>query len=1135
MAKVLRLHKGAIDTIENWGDSNKIGTKAIDSIADPVGATDKREITSIPSPFARMDLIKRAFKIVAEGSLDGNTIYHKLVSDCLDVGQIFFNIGKYSEQIEILAWDKDTCMAELTESYLVEHRRLGNTYGTFLMQDSTEYNFDKMDCIYLLNYIDPSAPKEMNIIGATSPATLFFTSANNLEYVGKKIKFGNDVPFDADYRPLYARDFEYVKYWWSLKKSLPDFSVLFPEVFLYLEKSYTCLTAKQKEDLRNDVRDNYYENSYDPILVSGTSQRNVKMLGLDLRCKRSAMDVKSGFEMIISDSLRVQGRAIPLALPMSDPEHNIRYTESVYYVLENWNKNTYVPYYNPHPIYERTLPDDGSQYPYVTIGDFFEDAIVKVPYKFNTVDFFNGNDNTPDAATSYILPFKKTLFDYFTVEDLQTPVCGKHRVEILRRAGGVLVILRIPIQDNRYIQYERLYTEGVGNKVNNGGSVVGCNFTIGLFPGIKYPDKVTPYYRVTLLDRNSVSNLDNAYGLTFFDASNKQVKCENPIRRNRNLDGTRFDRLKIDSVTYALESEYKYICLVNESDKDIHGVIIPKFKSKHGSRKFRFAIDLGTTNTHIEYKVDDSSVSTAFDITENDMQIQKLHIVVDDFDIDSVFNSDFIPEKMGVDSLYSYPMRTVLSESHNTNWKKSVLSMADVNIPYTYENRLSMPYNINHTNLKWSALEEDNQRVGKYIECLLLMMRNKVLLNGGDLTKTELVWFYPASMTHSRFDKFKKVWTERFVSLFNASDENVVAMSESIAPYYFNKMKNGATSTVVSVDIGGGTTDVVIVVDDEPKCLTSFRFAANTIFGDGYSYDSDTNGVVIEYKDKIANRFKENGLVYLNEVFEYVLKNKISSEIAAFWFSLASNKDVLDKKIEIDFGKMLADDKRGKYGVLLFYVAMMYHIANLMKAKGLDMPRYVTFSGNGSKVLDVLNSDNSVIAEFTKLIFERIYGMSYSIDGLDIIRPENPKEATCKGGIFAKTFASQSYSDIKEMKTVLVGSDASTLADENLTYADITPGMLDGVAEMVKRYIDFTFDLDKKFSFYDNFDIDRAVMDRVKEICYRDVKTYLKTGISKKKTEIAQDGSDNNLEETLFFYPLVGIINAIFRWIYDKK
>ena len=111
----------------------------------------------------------------------------KLVSDSLDVGQIFFNIEKYRKQIEIIVWDKTTDLAELLESDNDAHQRLGKTYATFLQQDGSQYNFNQMDCIYLLNYIDPSSTKEMDIIGATSPATLFFTSANDLEYVGKKI------------------------------------------------------------------------------------------------------------------------------------------------------------------------------------------------------------------------------------------------------------------------------------------------------------------------------------------------------------------------------------------------------------------------------------------------------------------------------------------------------------------------------------------------------------------------------------------------------------------------------------------------------------------------------------------------------------------------------------------------------------------------------------------------------------------------------------------------------------------------------------------------------------------------------------------------------------------------------------
>lgn len=166
------------------------------------------------------------------------------------------------------------------------------------------------------------------------------------------------------------------------------------------------------------------------------------------------------------------------------------------------------------------------------------------------------------------------------------------------------------------------------------------------------------------------------------------------------------------------------------------------------------------------------------------------------------------------------------------------------------------------------------------------------------------------------------------------------------------------------------------------------------------------------------------------------------------------------------------------------------------------------------------------------MIFEKIYGCKYSIDGLDIIRPINSKESTCKGGIILTPFQSQDYSQIKEMKTILMGSDNEKFADSHMKYSDISESDLTQVTERIKDYIKFTFSLEKDFSFHDNFDIDRSIMDKVKELCYRDIRSYLDTGISNKKDEIRRDGADENIEETLFFYPLVGIINAVIRNIY---
>ena len=48
--------------------------------------------TSIPSPFARFDLVRTAFaKLSQSETLDGEPNDKRLVSECFDVGQIFFN------------------------------------------------------------------------------------------------------------------------------------------------------------------------------------------------------------------------------------------------------------------------------------------------------------------------------------------------------------------------------------------------------------------------------------------------------------------------------------------------------------------------------------------------------------------------------------------------------------------------------------------------------------------------------------------------------------------------------------------------------------------------------------------------------------------------------------------------------------------------------------------------------------------------------------------------------------------------------------------------------------------------------------------------------------------------------------
>src|SRR5690554_2222081 len=102
--KVFRFHEGA--DLYGWDNSNPLNDKAIAAIKDPNGEHASREITSIPSPFARIALVNTAFKEVANRHMEGNTINHKMVSDALDIGQILFDMDKYQDKIELLSWDR---------------------------------------------------------------------------------------------------------------------------------------------------------------------------------------------------------------------------------------------------------------------------------------------------------------------------------------------------------------------------------------------------------------------------------------------------------------------------------------------------------------------------------------------------------------------------------------------------------------------------------------------------------------------------------------------------------------------------------------------------------------------------------------------------------------------------------------------------------------------------------------------------------------------------------------------------------------------------------------------------------------------------------------------------------------------
>lgn len=1127
---------------QHWFPSDAYSDQEIEAIKDPEGGSVIALPTAIPSPFARIDLVKTAFRNIAKSSdlkaycKDGNVVSgkddEKLVSDCLDLAEMLFNIDSIGDQIKIIVWDKDAELAKLKSSS-DRHRLLAETLELYLDQDKESYNFDLLNRLYLIEY-------NHKVIGCTSPATLFFATANDISHAQIKLT-KNDVTFDDQYTPLYERDVEFQKYMYLLFKANPSLSRRLTVVQDYLTKNLKILDKVNHalyEEI-NKLKAESFEASYSE-LDTGTTGDVVEVVGVTLRKRKKEYIVESiqSSDFIIQ-STKHRSELKPLVL-----QNNLN--KAFRYANDNWDNKINIPYIDNETILERRrLPGISIQYPYLTVSDFLEPYLIRLVYPINKDKFFDGNVNIEvgDDSKGFILPLKKQFFDYFNSDDLLSSLPNKPKIEMVQgAAGSVKVILKIPVaKQGEYISFERKYYQSPDNQLGkpdeekNKGVIVEHQFGVTLFPFIKTSNSnIKAFYRVQLVDRNVIGILENTdYNLAFFSNTKGQDAVEVGAKKTRSSKRPGAAETAT-SQYYILHEEFDFIQIKDVTNMGASGIIIPKWQPyQQGNETFSFAVDFGTTNTHIEYKVGNGSPKP-FDITTDDVQIATLFHptkTTEDFGgtgaiaIRELIEHEFVPQHLGNDSDYKFPHRTVIAESHSLNVETETFSLADFNIPFIYERKPGKDKI--QSNLKWAKKEKGNEkRVRAYFEKIIMLLRNKVLFNRGNLAQTKLVWFYPSSMKPARKSQLESTWNELFSQYFNPTQQ-AVGITESLAPFYYfketNKLQGGSFKPVVSIDIGGGTTDIVVFQQNKPLLMTSFKFAANAIFGDGFSEygAANSNGLISRYLSYYESLLATNKLYDLSKVLSSIKDKNKAEDINAFFFSIENSPKIKDKKL-FSYNSLLANDDDLKIIFIYFYTAIIYHIADLMKQKQIKLPKHIVFSGTGSKVLNVITSDSKILAALSKKIFETIYSESFDSDGLSIETEKGmPKEITCKGGLMVN--AEDLVIDIRTIKathTCLNGV-------EKLTYDQLDETAKASITNYVGEFNKFFFNLNTQYSFADYFNVTTRSLEIFKAELSKHLRDYLEEGLeyNKKLDEIVTD--DKEIEETLFFYPLIGAINNL--------
>lgn len=1136
----------------------------IDQIEDPVDASSNYEITSVPSPYARWHLFDQAFRWVADAAtesdgraLEGTTIYHKLVAEALDVGEIIFardQINTKGEfRIEIRSINLQQQVKMLRDSSDDERRNLGETYDLFSAMKKGEsdsvslYDAEQVHMVY----VDGVA------IGGTSPLSMYFTGADDLSHIS--IQLHNTTSFDNKYESLIDRESAFIAAQIALvndngatvKKFMPGF-------YEYVNYVNTQLSRRSEHTtIDRDAIDRYVDKAItqDTLFVLKGRTHSIHLYAPGKAGVDSSQLILGTLDgsPVSTDDKR------PLVL-LPDNQRPCYYYNKVW-----WDPNVmegYVGY--PENISQRTLPGQHVEYPWLTVSDLLEPTIFRLPAVLDTHRFQKnpGHEhgrNLEAENGDYLFPLKPLFFRFFSWNDLFGQVHGKPMFEMTRtnQDRDVEVILRLPIGTQReFVEIRRKYVKnGELDEKNNKGTVEEIMFNLALIPDLvvaRYKEGqvvlqelVAPEYPVDLSFYASWDNTDGeslesvaetAFGPVVRVDPNKYAGQQTKVYHPKE----RFDMIRVNA---GLTGGWIFLNNIPQVDETV-------------SKEFDVAVDFGTTNTHVEIRERPGGGSEALALKDPSLNLRMLfpyHVTpkVNTLRTNLLMRSFY--HEIGPDKVYNFPIRTAIAESQATT-DDNVIPIARMNIPFYYLNEKSPAPDEIYTNLKWSNLKKETakSRLHHFISSLLQLTAHEVLTRGGDTSKVRLVYFFPSSMSMAQQGELTKAWKAAYAKYFGSSDGFLQALSESAAPYQFFKYEKKSVwqgLRAINCDIGGGTCDAYINYgsDDKDARIASFRFGGNVVFGDGYDTDKGkNNGFIAACRDAVETKLKEGESADHRsawDAYQQLMSRSVSSEeVISFYLSLG-NRD-LHKEVSFNFNDHIGLYKpQMKLVYLVYYAGIIYHLLQVTKSMGLkERPTDITFTGNGSRILQALATDR-VLSRIGNLLADEVCGEEVEVaDQLRVKTFDKPKDYTSKGGlamIKGKTHLDTDFSP--PANVVVLGTDAA-LSGKDMYFVDdlgsvqgeapnyqqlqADPMYKEKTVAQVEEFIDKLFAINDKFSFKSNLEIDIKDIAAAKAEIKRDLEKGYFSGVEER---VGEGHPTEIVTETLFFHPLRNVLYNLGR------
>ena len=914
--------------------------ETIQKIIDPNIKTRNNMPCAVPSPFARLDLVKNAFKNIVQTQYlkkDDKFAFlldEKLVSNTLDLAQVVFNKDSlYDEngnklELEFCQWtypvwrdnsfviksdNDDSNLKNLYNSSNDSHKNLAEVLLLYLNQDNESYHFNKASGFTII--------KCNNIVlGSTSPITMFVPTANDNKIknlgITVKNKVGNslqiDKLFDNDYKHLYERDEAFQQFMYSFIDTLGKLNLMV-DFKNYLEKSKKLANSR----VYNSTNTQFLQ----PI-------ENL---------------------IILDNLIELQFRQLP---------------------------------------------------------NYFEDKLIIFNYTLNNNNYHNLliEIEYSDENLSILIPLK---LDYFKNLNIDIFEFNKNKNNYFRHQQINNNILTITL----LFPFEITKEYNLDNDIINKDY---ANTFISFFPNFKIKEPAHQFYYL-----NSISK------------KNMEINFFKIIDKNFVKVGTKYTHLRNENDLYSnyYKLEGEEFDLLEIKTEDIKAYLIPKFETEgtlnkvytgDGTESITYSIDFGTTQTYIHSEIKGEKKKIEI---ENILNTSfSMNILLNErpfLDIYKNFLTEMLPmhtfksfEDCFLDNrgsnIMSFPIKTVISlGKNNFNLKKESMystnienefSFGKINIPFLFDNFCEEKNIL--TNIKWSD-ELDKAIVG-FLDPIFLLLKIHALKNNANFNNIKLVWLYTSSMAANKLSILASNFKIFFKKYFNKNvNSNIESVLESISPYlYFRDVSKNIVSPILCLDIGGGTTDLLMMSADHKAALvSSFKFAGNNFFGKEKT-GKWLNGIVQNVKDELkkdSNRFNKT---ILN------LENKIDNlhygfDLINFLFSIEKNNTQESQNYYLS--TILKRDKRFRVGLIYAFTAKLFYTFKMLEKSNIEFPKSIIFSGNATKIIELLVDQTDY--DSIKTIFEKLINIiAGSIANQDnyikfYAELNTPKEVTAIGAL----------------------------------------------------------------------------------------------------------------------------------------